>query len=210
MAYEKSLQAIQYNLPQNDDNNPFIQWHLCSPDIKQNLTHLPTKEINANYYRLYYCPEFSTKNSCIRFLPHTGLALLEACEAMTGIPIQSIPLDDPRVIAQITKVNEDFALYNTLPGKACRHFGLSMFEVKKHGTDGDSPAWDKLFRLMPFKNVDDLARISSLMHSTGAWEGNGEYLVESGSIDARKSSPVGKMCLRTLRKREWIIRRQTL
>ena len=186
VAYEKLLQAIQHNLPQNGDNNPFIQWHLCSPDIKQNLTHLPTKEINANYYRLYFCPEFSTKNSCIRFLPHTGLALLEACEAMTGIPIQSIPLDDPRVIAQITKVNEDFALYNTLPGKACRHFGLSMFEVKKHGTDGDSPAWDKLFRLMPFKNVDDLARISSLMHSTGAWEGNGEYLVESGSIDARK------------------------
>lgn len=39
---------------------------------------------------------------------------------------------------------------------------------------------------MPFKNVGDLARISSLMHSTGAWEGNGEYLVESGSIDAQR------------------------
>ena len=186
VAYEKLLQAIQYNLPQNDDNNPFIQWHLCSPDIKQNLTHLPTKEINANYYRLYYCPEFSTRNSCIRFLPHTGLALLEACEALTGIPMQNIPLDDPRVIEQITKVNEDFALYNTLPERACRHFGLSMFEVKKHGTDEASPAWDKLFRLMSLKTVDDLARISSLMHSTGAWEGNGEHLVESGSIDAQR------------------------
>lgn len=185
VAYEKLLQAIQHNLPQNDDNNPFIQWHLCSPDIKQNLTHLPTKEINANYYRLYFCPEFSTRNSCIRFLPHTGLALLEACEALTGIPMQSIPLDDPRIVEQITKVNEDFALYNTLPEQACRYFGLSMFEVKKHGTDKDSPAWDKLFRLMPLKTVDDLARISSLMHSTGAWEGNGEYLVESGSIDTQ-------------------------
>lgn len=104
---------------------------------------------------------------------------------MTGIPTQSIPLDDPHVIEQITKVNEDFALYNTLLEQACRHFGLSMFEVKKHGTDGDSSAWDKLFRLMPLKTADDLARISSLMHSAGAWEGNGEHLVESGSIDAQ-------------------------
>lgn len=185
VAYEKLLHAIQHNLPQNDDNNPFIQWHLCSPDIKQNLTHLPTNEINANYYRLYFCPEFSAKNSCIRFLLHTGLSLLEACEALTGIPMQSIPLDDPRIVEQITKVNEDFALYNTLPEQACRHFGLSMFEIKKHGTDGDSSAWDKLFRLMPLKTADDLARISSLMHNAGAWEGNGEHLVESGSIDAQ-------------------------
>lgn len=102
--------------------------------------------------------------SKIGILWNTQTDHLSRVEDLTGIPADSIALDDNEIIAAFKP-----SLLDELHGVS--------------GIDGlTGEHWETMLRMCPIRKFSDLVKLFGLMHGTGTWTGNAEELLMKGTV----------------------------
>ena len=106
-------------------------------------------------------------------LGHVDPMAMRYYRDITGVPIESIPMNDPRVLSLFTSPKELNLHENFLQLKtgvsAIPEFGTRMAQ--------------QMLTVAKPKTFNDLLIISGLAHGTDVWAGNAEDLIKSGTAD---------------------------
>ena len=134
----------------------------------------PANDLSSDWLTTHY--DFHSMHDellKLDILGHVDPMAMRYYRDYTGIPIESIPMNDPKVLSLFTSARELHMNGNFLGVKT----GASA--LPEFGTD---LAQRMLLTAQP-KCFNDLLIISGLAHGTNVWSGNAEDLITSGTTD---------------------------
>ncbi|MCR5079349.1 MAG: PolC-type DNA polymerase III [Bacilli bacterium] len=134
----------------------------------------PADDINSEWLTTHY-DYHAMHDELLKLdiLGHVDPMAMRYYRDITGVPIESIPMNDPRVLSLFTSPNELKLRENFLGLKT----GVSA--IPEFGTH----LAQQMLTVAQPKCFNDLLIISGLAHGTDVWSGNAEDLITSGTTD---------------------------